>query len=158
VHEPGAVFIQLGHEQFEYQHDQRKTDSSRRDGYFTAGDIGYLDEEGYLFLCGRSADVIISGGVNIYPAQIESVLAVHPAVGDVAVIGVPDAEWGEQVKAIVTVRAGCRADAALVDELKLHCRHHLAGLKCPKTIDFVAEMPRGENGKLYKEGLRAAYA
>jgi long-chain acyl-CoA synthetase len=157
AHELGTVFIQLAHEQFEYGNDQRKTDASRRDGYFTAGDIGHLDEEGYLFLCGRSADVIISGGVNIYPAQIELVLATHPAVVDVAVIGVPDEEWGEQAKAIVVVQADRHADLALADELKVHCRRHLAALKCPKTIDFVAELPRGENGKLYKQRLRAAY-
>jgi long-chain acyl-CoA synthetase len=152
--EPGKVFIQLSQQRFEYQLDREKTESTRSGNYFTVGDVGYLDEDDYLFLCGRSSDVIISGGVNIYPAQIESVLAAHPAVGDVAVFGVPDPEWGEQVKALVALANGWSASQALVDELKLYCRSRLAALKCPRTIEFVAALPRGEHGKLFKGRLR----
>jgi long-chain acyl-CoA synthetase len=152
--EVGLVYLRFGPSRFEYQGDVEKTQSTRRGNYFTVGDIGYLDEDGYLFLCGRDSDLIISGGVNIYPAQIEQVLGIHPAVKDVAVFGAPDAEWGEQVKAAVQLHAGIRGDEALAAELKAYCTSELASFKCPKTIEFVESLPRGENGKLYKKELR----
>ena len=126
--------------------------------YFTVGDIGYLDEDGYLFLCDRKVDMIISGGVNIYPAEIESVLLTHPKVGDAAVFGIPHEDWGEEVKAVIEPARRRRARApALADEILAFCADKLARYKMPKSIDFVAEMPRDPNGKLYKRKLRDPY-
>jgi len=156
--EAGLVYLRFGPSRFEYHGDTGKTQSTRRGNHFTVGDIGYLDEDGYLFLCGRDSDLIISGGVNIYPAQIEQVLGIHPAVKDVAVFGTPDVEWGEQIKAAVQLQPGIRGDAALIAELKAYCTSELAALKCPRTIEFVESLPRGENGKLYKKQLRERYA
>ena len=155
--EPGTVYMGSPLGQFEYYKDEEKTRSARRDGLFTVGDIGYLDEDGWLFLCDRKADMIISGGVNIYPAEVEAALLGHPAVGDAAVIGVPDDEWGEAVKAVVQPSAGAEAGAALEAELLAFCRQQLAGYKCPRTIDFRDELPRYPTGKLYKRLLRDEY-
>jgi long-chain acyl-CoA synthetase len=119
--------------------------------------MGYLDEDGFLFLCDRAKDLIISGGVNIYPAEVEGVLAAHPKVGDVAVIGVPDPEWGEQVKAVVELVGGVAPTDALVAELLAWCRERLAGYKCPRSVDFRDELPRTDGGKLYKRRLRDEY-
>jgi long-chain acyl-CoA synthetase len=142
----------------EYWGDQEKTKSIHRaDGLFTTGDIGYFDEDGYLFLADRVIDMIISGGVNIYPAEIEGVLIMHPAVRDVAVFGVPDEEFGEQVKAAVELSHGVDATGELAEELIAHTRSSLAGYKAPRTIDFVDEMPRTPTGKLYKRLLRDPY-
>ncbi len=157
-YEVGLVYLRFGPSRFEYQGDTQKTQATRRGNHFTVGDVGYLDEQGYLFLCGRDSDLIISGGVNIYPAEIEQVLGIHPAVRDVAVFGVPDAEWGEHVKAAVQLEPGIHGNTTLVEELKAYCKSELAGLKCPRTIDFVETLPRGENGKLYKKQLREQYA
>jgi len=118
------------------------------------GDVGYLNEEGFLFLCDRKIDMIISGGVNIYPAEIEAVLLNHPAVGDVAVFGIPNAEWGEEVKAVVEPRRGVMADKSLEQELMRYCHEKLAKFKVPRTVDFIEQMPRDPNGKLYKRKLR----
>jgi long-chain acyl-CoA synthetase len=156
--EVGTVFIRHAAQRFEYHRDAAKTAAGSRGDYFTVGDLGYLDQDGYLFLCGRSADVVICGGVNIYPAQVEDVLATHPAVRDVAVFGVPDDEWGEQVQAVVELEPGWCAEQKVIDELQLHCRTQLASLKCPRRIHFAESLPRGENGKLYKEPLRDCYA
>jgi len=123
----------------------------------SAGDLGFVDSEGYLFLCDRSVDMIISGGVNVFPAEIEAVLASHPAVGDVAVFGIPDAEWGEQVKAVVELRSNVEQSEALVAELHHLCSERLAPQKRPRTIDFTKRLPREENGKLYKRELRDPY-
>jgi long-chain acyl-CoA synthetase len=156
--EIGTVYMKLGGGQdFEYHGDERKTRENRRDGFFTVGDVGYLDADGFLFLRDRKIDMIISGGANIYPAEIESVLLVHPKVGDVAVFGIPDDDWGEQVKAVVEPADGVAAGPALVDELVAFCRERLAKYKCPKSIDFITEMPRDPNGKLYKRKLRDPY-
>jgi len=152
--EAGTVWMKLGQADFEYHKDEAKTERSRRDGFFTVGDVGYLDEEGFLFLCDRKADMIISGGVNIYPAETEAVLLQHPAVADVAVFGVPDADWGEQVKAVVEPAAGATPGPALERELLEFCLARAAKYKCPRSVDFVAEMPRDPNGKLYKRKLR----
>ncbi|TDD88128.1 hypothetical protein E1293_06720 [Actinomadura darangshiensis] len=142
----------------EYWGDEEKTRSVHRaDGLFTTGDAGHLDEDGYLFLADRVIDMIISGGVNIYPAEIEGVLITHPAVRDVAVFGVPDEEFGEQVKAAVELTDGGSPSDALAAELIAHVRASLAGYKAPRSVDFVDAMPRTPTGKLYKRLLRAPY-
>ncbi|MBC6462028.1 AMP-binding protein [Actinomadura sp. HBU206391] len=142
----------------EYHGDADKTAAMHRDdGLFTTGDIGYFDAEGYLFLADRAIDMIISAGVNIYPAEIEGVLITHPAVGDVAVFGIPDEEFGEQVKAAVQLVDGATPSDGLAEELVAHCRATLAGYKAPKSVDFVTEMPRTPTGKLYKRLLRDPY-
>jgi long-chain acyl-CoA synthetase len=128
-----------------------------RDGFFTVGDVGYVDEDGYLFLSGRSTELIISGGVNIYPAEIEGCLAAHPSVADVGVIGVRNPEWGEEVKAVVELREGIEPSAELADQMIAHCRESLARYKVPRTVDFRATLPRTETGKLHKRLLREEY-
>jgi acyl-CoA synthetase (AMP-forming)/AMP-acid ligase II len=126
--------------------------------YFTLGDVGHFDEDGYLYLTDRSANLIISGGVNIYPAEVDAILLEHPAVGDVGTIGVPDSEWGEAVKAVVELQPGLQPSDELAAELIAHCRDRLAHYKCPRTVDFVDELPRLDNGKLYRQVLRERYA
>ncbi|MGK2928196.1 MAG: acyl-CoA synthetase [Acidimicrobiales bacterium] len=155
--EIGTVFLKLGQGKFEYFKDKDKTDSNRRAGFFTVGDVGYLDEEGYLFLCDRKSDMIISGGVNIYPAEIEGELLSHPKVADAAVFGIPDDDWGEAIKAVIEAVAEAVPGDELAKELLDHCRDRLAKFKLPKSIDFVAELPRDPNGKLYKRTLRDPY-
>jgi len=142
---------------FNYFKDDDKTANSYRGDYFTLGDIGYLDEDGWLFLTDRNANLIISGGVNIYPTEVEAVLLTHPAVGDVGVIGVPNDEWGEEVKAVIELQAGVSDSAALNAELLAFCKEHLATFKCPRSIDFAEKLPRLDNGRLYKQGLREQY-
>ena len=124
---------------------------------FTFGDVGFLDAEGYLHLSDRKIDMIISGGVNIYPAEIEGVLAAHDAVRDVAVFGVPDDESGEQVKAAVELEDGNEPSDKLAAALLAHCREHLAGYKVPRSIDFEQALPRMPTGKLAKRVLRDRY-
>ena len=155
--EIGTVYMHMQTGNFEYYKDKEKTDKSRKGKYFTVGDIGYLDEDGYLFLCDRKADMIISGGANIYPAEIESVLLTHPKVGDAAVFGIPHEDWGEEVKAVIEPAPGVDPGPALADEILSFSRDKLAKFKMPKSIDFVAEMPRDPNGKLYKRKLRDPY-
>ena len=121
------------------------------------GDVGFLDEDGYLFLRDRKIDMIISGGANIYPAEIESVLLSHPKVGDAAVFGIPHEDWGEEVKAVIEPAEGVEADDELAEEILAFCAGKLAKFKTPKTIDFTTEMPRDPNGKLYKRKLRDPY-
>ena len=141
-----------------YHNDPDKTEAAHRGAdLFTTGDVGWMDADGYLYLTDRKIDMIISGGVNIYPAEIEAVLATHPAVHDAAVIGVPNAEFGEEVKAIVQTVSGHEGDAALGEALMQHCRAALAGYKVPRTIEFRGELPRTETGKLQKRLLRDAY-
>ena len=154
---PGTVYMKLGAANFEYKGDKQKTEESRREGFFTVGDIGYLDADRYLFLCDRKHDMIIAGGVNIYPAEIESVLLTHPKVADAAVFGVPHADWGEEVKAVIQPVEGTPGDDRLREEILDFCADKLARYKTPRSIDFVAEMPRDPNGKLYKRVLRAPY-
>jgi acyl-CoA synthetase (AMP-forming)/AMP-acid ligase II len=119
--------------------------------------MGWVDEDGYLFLADRASNVIISGGVNIYPQEIEAVLALHPAVRDVAVIGVPDPDFGEQVKAVVELAPGAAGQSALTEELDALCRAHLASFKCPKSFDYIDELPRLPSGKLLKRDLKRRY-
>lgn len=138
---------------FEYRGDPAKTAAAHRGDWFTVGDVGYVDDDGYLYIVDRVAETIISGGVNIYPAEIEAVLIGHPGVKDVAVIGVPDTEWGEQVRAVVE-RTNLPVTAS---ELIDWCRDRLSAFKCPRAVDFVDELPRDSNGKLYRRRLRAHY-
>jgi long-chain acyl-CoA synthetase len=155
--QPGVVYF-AGGRPFEYHNDPAKTASISNDkGWRTLGDIGYLDDDGYLYLTDRQAHMIISGGVNIYPQEAENVLAGHPAVADVAVIGVPDAEMGESVKAVVQTVDPAAAGPDLAAELLAYCRAELASYKCPRTVDFTTELPREPNGKLYKRRLRERY-
>ncbi|GAA4952688.1 acyl-CoA synthetase [Actinoplanes utahensis] len=155
--EPGTVYLQMGDATFEYHGDPGKTRASWRDRMFTVGDIGYLDDDGYLYLCDRASDVIITGGVNVYPAEIENELAVHPAVADVAVFGIPHDEWGEEIKAVVQPTPGVTPGPALTTELLAFLGGRLARFKLPRTVDYVTELPRDPNGKLYKRHLRAPY-
>ncbi|MCA9502008.1 MAG: AMP-binding protein [Spirochaetaceae bacterium] len=143
---------------FEYHGDPEKTERAYLEpGVFTIGDIGSVDEQGYVHLADRRSNMIISGGVNIYPQEIEQVLAEHPAVADVAVFGIPDDEWGESVKAAVELREGRQPSDALAQEILRHARAHLAGYKVPRSIDFEAELPRHPSGKLYVRRLRERY-
>src|SRR5215472_3969847 len=144
---------------FEYFEDPVKTAQSRSaDGTAsTVGDVGHVDADGYLYLTDRKSYMIISGGVNIYPQETENLLAAHPAVLDVAVIGVPNEDLGEEVKAVVQLAEPDAAGPLLAQELIAYCRDRLAHFKCPRTVDFVPELPRSETGKLYKRMLRDAY-
>ena len=155
--EVGTVYMSMGQHKFEYHKDKKKTDSTWKDGFFTVGDAGYLDEEGFLYLCDRKSDMIISGGVNIYPAEIESVLVIHPKIRDVAVFGIPDDDWGEHVKAVVEPATGIEPSQELVDEILAFCKERLASFKIPRSIDFTQALPRDPNGKLYKRKLRDPY-
>ncbi|HEX4659628.1 MAG TPA: acyl-CoA synthetase [Streptosporangiaceae bacterium] len=153
---PGLVYF-AGGRPFSYHNDPGKTASiTNEKGWRTLGDIGYIDDDGYLYLTDRQAHMIISGGVNIYPQEAENVLAGHPAVADVAVIGVPDAEMGEAVKAVVQ-SVDAAAGPELAAELLAYCRAELATYKCPRSVDFTDELPREPNGKLYKRLLRERY-
>jgi fatty-acyl-CoA synthase len=153
----GVVYFEGGRP-FEYHNDPSATASMvNARGWRTLGDIGVLDEDGYLYLTDRQAHMIISGGVNIYPQEAENVLAGHPAVADVAVIGVPDPEMGEAVKAVVELVEPSRAGPDTETELIAWCRERLAAYKCPRTVDFVGELPRDPNGKLYKRLLKERY-
>jgi long-chain acyl-CoA synthetase len=143
---------------FEYHGAPEKTAQSYLDAHtFTIGDIGRVDDEGWVYLSDRQSHTIISGGVNIYPAEIEAVLAEHPAVADVAVFGIPDDEWGESVKAAIELRAGHAASDALAAEILAWSRIRLAGYKVPRSIDFAARLPRHASGKLYVRELREPY-
>jgi long-chain acyl-CoA synthetase len=155
----GTVYsTTIGRAPFEYYKDPEKTEQSRRGEYRTVGDVGYLDEDDYLFLSDRKADMIISGGVNIYPAELESVLITHPRVADVAVFGIPNVEWGEEVKAVVELLTPAPASVEQTrDELMEFLQGRVARYKMPRTIDFVDALPRDPNGKLYKRRLRDPY-
>jgi long-chain acyl-CoA synthetase len=154
----GTVYMRMGDGRpFAYFKDEDKTDKAFRDSFFTVGDAGYLDADGFLFLCDRKSDMIISGGVNIYPAEIESVLVTHPKVKDVAVFGIPHDDWGEEVKAVVEVQEGVMTGAELTREIFDYCKERLAKYKWPKSIEYTEALPREDNGKLYKRKLRDPY-
>jgi len=158
VGEVGTIYMRAPDSgRFEYFKDKDKTGSSYRGDYFTLGDMGYFDEDGYLFLTGRSAELIISGGVNIYPQEVDSELHKHPAVFDVCTIGVPNDEWGEEVKSVVQLEAGIQPSQALTDELIEWARDRLANFKCPRSIDYAVELPRSEAGKIQRKIVRAPY-
>lgn len=152
--EPGTVYMSMGAHRFEYHNDPKKTESAWMGDFFTVGDVGYLDGEGYLFLCDRKCDMIISGGVNIYPAEIESALLGHPAVADCAVFGIPDDDWGERVKAVIEPAPGHAPGPALAEAILGFLRERLAAYKLPRAVDFTDAMPRDPSGKLYKRKLR----
>jgi long-chain acyl-CoA synthetase len=155
--ESGTVFFANG-PQFEYHNSPDKTAASRNDkGWSTLGDVGYVDDDGYLFLTDRKAFMIISGGVNIYPQEAENVLVTHPKVADVAVFGIPNTDFGEEVKAVVQPLDMADATPAFEAELLAFCRASLSHVKSPRSIDFMAELPRHPTGKLYKRLLRDQY-
>lgn len=157
--EEGQIYVKnLMGGDFEYHKEPEKTAEAHLEpGVFTFGDIGYLDADGYLYMSDRKIDMIISGGVNIYPAEIEAVLVTHPAVHDAAVFGIPNEEFGEEVKAAVEVTPGLEPSERLAEDLAAHCRERLAGFKVPRSFDFVDELPRHPTGKLFKRLLRDKY-
>jgi acyl-CoA synthetase (AMP-forming)/AMP-acid ligase II len=155
--ESGEIFFEGGPD-FEYFKDPDKTAAVSNDrGWRTLGDVGHVDEAGYLYLTDRSTFMIVSGGVNIYPQEAENLLVMHPKLVDAAVFGVPNEEFGEEVKAVVQPREGVAAGAELEAELIDYCRSHLAAYKCPRTVDFDPQLPRDPNGKLYKRRVRDRY-
>ena len=155
--EPGVIYFAEGRP-FSYHNDSGKTQAAFNDkGWSTLGDIGYVDAEGYLYLTDRKAFMIISGGVNIYPQEVEDLLVTHPKVADVAVFGVPSEQFGEEVKAVVQAADPRAAGPELAQELIAYCRQNLSPIKCPKSVDFEAELPRHPTGKLYKRLLRDRY-
>jgi len=158
VGEPGTIWFETAHA-FQYHNDPDKTrEATSPDGTMTTvGDVGYVDEDGYLYLTDRKTFMIISGGVNIYPQETEDLLITHPKVFDAAVVGVPNEDLGEEVKAVVQVMPGIEAGAALTDELLAFCRDHLSRQKVPRSIDYEDELPRLPTGKLYKRLLRDRY-
>jgi acyl-CoA synthetase (AMP-forming)/AMP-acid ligase II len=137
-----------------YYNDPEKTDETIIDGWLHTGDIGHMDEEGYLYITDRKKDMIISGGFNVYPQSVEQVIWSHPAVQDCAVIGVPDDDWGEAVKAIIELKPGQTVESAEIIKL---CKDKLGSVKTPKTVDIIEELPRSHNGKVLKKDLRAKY-
>jgi long-chain acyl-CoA synthetase len=158
--EPGLVYFEQPKMTWEYHNEPEKTRGTRHpehENWAALGDIGYVDEDGYLFLTDRRAFTIISGGVNIYPAEIESCLVGFPGVLDAAVFGLPDPEMGEYVHAVLQLDAGVQASPDLAEKLREHVRVNLAGYKVPRVVDFRDELPRSANGKLYKGPLREEY-
>lgn len=155
--ESGELYFEGG-PAFEYFKDPDKTASvSNERGWRSLGDMGYVDEDGYLYLTDRSTFMIVSGGVNIYPQEAENLLVMHPKLLDAAVFGVPNDDFGEEVKAVVQPVDGVSAGPALEAELIEYCRAHLAAYKCPRTVEFAPELPRDPNGKLYKRRIRERY-
>ncbi len=142
---------------FEYFKSPEKTAESYRGDWFTLGDMGYFDEDGFLFLNGRSAETIISGGVNIYPQEVDAALLEHEAVLDVCTVGVPNDEWGEEVKAVVQLAEGFEPSESLAETIIAHGRSRLAGFKCPRSVDFVDDLPRLPSGKIQRRLVRAPY-
>jgi long-chain acyl-CoA synthetase len=158
VGQQGRIWFS-GAPRFAYHNDPQKTaEAYDAQGCATFGDIGHVDEDGYLYLSGRRTDLILSGGVNIYPQEIENLLATYPGVADVAVIGVPHPEFGEAVKAVVELQPAQQPTPELAAALMEFCRQHISHVKCPRSVDFVTALPRLENGKLYKRLLINQYA
>jgi long-chain acyl-CoA synthetase len=157
---PGLLYFEQEAAPFEYHGDADKTRASRHPrhpNWTCVGDVGYVDDEGYVFLTDRKSFMIISGGVNIYPAEIEACLVMQPKVADVAVFGLPDPEMGELVQAVIQLIPGEEGSPELAEELRAFVRGRLAGFKVPRAIDFRAELPRLPTGKLAKNGLREEY-
>ncbi len=155
--QPGTIYMASMMGEFEYFKDKEKTKKATRGKMLTVGDVGYLDDDGWLFICDRKNDMIISGGVNIYPAEIEATLVQHPKIGDVAVFGIPDDDWGESVKAVVEPIAGIVPNDELAEEILEYAKENMAKYKIPRSIDFIEELPRLTTGKLYKRLLRDEY-
>jgi long-chain acyl-CoA synthetase len=156
--EVGTIYMfMMAGQEFEYYKDKEKTEKNRFDNYFTVGDVGYLDEDGFLFLSDRKIDMIISGGVNIYPAEIEATLISAPGVADVAVFGIPHEDWGEEVKAVVELQEDVEPNDVALQAIVDYAAENLARYKQPKTVDFIDAMPRDASGKLYKRKLRDPY-
>jgi len=154
---PGRIWFESDRT-FEYHNDPEQTANAFNEhGWSSLGDVGYLDDDGYLYLTDRISHMIISGGVNIYPQEVENLLTLHPDVLDVAVIGVPNADMGEEVKAVVIPSDPARVDRGLEQELIAYCRDNLAHYKCPRSVDFVDQLPRAPTGKLQKRLLRDQY-
>jgi fatty-acyl-CoA synthase len=159
--EVGSVYFERDTVPFEYHGDPDRTAAAQHSEHPTwtaVGDLGYVDEDGYLFLTDRKAFMIISGGVNIYPQEVENVLTLHPAIYDVGVIGIPDLEFGEQVKAVVQLRDGFEPSPELATELIDYVRERLAHYKAPRSVDFAESLPRTPTGKLVKGELKKLYA
>ncbi len=157
---PGIVYFELPQMPFSYFKSPEKTSSAQHPhhaNWSALGDVGYVDDEGYLYLTDRATFMIISGGVNIYPQEIEDAMILHPKIADVAVVGVPDEEMGEAVKAVVQVADGIEANDALAEELLAYTRDHVAHYKAPKSLDFMDELPRLPTGKLYKRLIKDRY-
>jgi acyl-CoA synthetase (AMP-forming)/AMP-acid ligase II len=153
--QPGELFVKHYPGVFdEYYKNPEATRQARRGDWLSVGDVAWIDGEGFVYICDRKRDMIISGGVNIYPAEIEDALHRHPAVLDAAVFGVPDEEWGERVHAAVQLRPGASVSP---EELAAFCRQHLAGYKVPREVTFHADLPRDAAGKLLKRALREPY-
>ncbi|MCB1684979.1 MAG: acyl-CoA synthetase [Pseudomonadales bacterium] len=160
VGEPGLVYFELPQMPFEYLKDPEKTRSAQHPqhaNWSALGDVGYMDKDGFLYLTDRATFMIISGGVNIYPQEIEDVLIMHPKIADVAVVGVPNEEMGEEVKAVVQLAADQTPGDEIAEEILAYAREHIARFKCPRSVDFMAELPRLPTGKLYKRLIKDAY-
>ncbi len=155
--EVGTIYFKAPALKFEYYKDTEKTAKSYRGEYFTLGDMGYFDEDEYLFLTGRSAETIISGGVNIYPQETDDVLLKHPAIADVCTVGVPNDEWGEEVKSVVMLKEGVDGTAEMADELISFARDHLPAFKSPRTVEFVDDLPRLPSGKIQRRLVREPF-
>lgn len=154
----GLIYFEvMSNHRFEYHNAPEKTAATYHNGLVTLGDIGYVDDDGYLFLTDRQSHTIISGGVNIYPRAVEEVLIADSRVDDVAVFGVPNNDLGEEVKAVVQLRGGVAPTPELAADLIELCHAHLGTLSCPRSVDFVDELPRDANGKLYKRKIRDRY-
>ncbi|HEY2710701.1 MAG TPA: AMP-binding protein [Caulobacteraceae bacterium] len=153
----GTIYMKVPAAGFQYFNDQKKTDASRMGDYFTLGDIGYFDEDGYLFLTGRSAETIIAGGVNIYPQEVDNELIKHPAVEDSCTIGVPHDEYGEEVRAVIQLKAGYEPTPATRDAILGYAQANLAKFKVPRGLDFVTELPRSAAGKILRNRVREPY-
>jgi long-chain acyl-CoA synthetase len=152
----GHIYMENG-VGFSYHDDPDQTQGAFKGQRFSIGDVGYLDDDGYLFISDRAKDMIITGGVNVYPAEIEATLLAHPAVRDAGVIGVPDADWGESIVALVQLADGQAPDEAMEAELSAFCKSRLASYKCPRRWEFRTDLPRTEAGKLYKRKIRDEY-
>ncbi len=158
--EPGMVYFELPEMPFKYHNDEAKTKEAQHPehpNWSALGDIGYLDDDGFLYLTDRATFMIISGGVNIYPQEIEDAMIMHPSVADVAVIGVPNEEMGEEVKAVVQLTVGIDQSDEVAEQLLAYAREHIAHYKCPRSLDFMDELPRLPTGKLYKRLIKDAY-
>ena len=150
----GEVFVRSGGVFDTYYKNDVSYESNSRGDFHTVGDIAYWDDEGYLYICDRKSDMIISGGMNIYPAEIEAALDGHPEIYDAAVFGIPSEEWGEVVHATVVLSPG---SALTAPEITAFAREHLAGYKVPRSVEFTGELPRTGSGKVLKRQLRAPY-